>query len=126
MKTLRFGLLTLLAVLGIATTAVPAPAYAQSAIDQIRKGVEVSGGNQGNNSVRLETRIRPIINVVLFVLGAIAVIMIIVSGFRYVLSGGDSSAVTAAKNTLFYAVIGLIVAILAYAIVNFVIDSLAK
>lgn len=126
MKKLRFGLLTLMAVLGIATAVMPAPAYAQSSIDQIRKGVQVSGGDQGNNGVRLETRIRPIINIVLFVLGAVAVIMIIVSGFRYVLSGGDSSAVTAAKNTLFYAVIGLIVAILAYAIVNFVIDSLAK
>lgn len=126
MNKLRFSILTLLAVLGIATTVVPAPAYAQSAVDQIREGVRVSGGNQGNNSVRLQDRIRPIVNVVLFVLGAVAVIMIIVGGFRYVLSGGDSSAVTSAKNTILYAVVGLIVAILAYAIVNFVIDSFAK
>jgi hypothetical protein len=42
---------------------------------------------------------------------------------RYTVSGGDSSAVTAAKNTILYAVVGIIVAILAYAIVNFVITS---
>ncbi|MNY57155.1 hypothetical protein D3C86_1933160 [compost metagenome] len=49
--------------------------------------------------------------------------MIIVSGIRYATSNGDSSAVTSAKNTLMYSVIGLIVAILAYAIVNFVLKA---
>jgi len=62
-------------------------------------------------------------NVLLFVIGAISVIMIIIGGLRYVLSGGDSGNVTAAKNTILYAVVGIIVAILAYAIVNFVISS---
>jgi len=64
-----------------------------------------------------------ITNVLLFVLGAVSVIMIIIGGLRYVVSGGDSSAVTAAKNTILYAIVGVIVAILAYAIVNFVIGS---
>ena len=52
--------------------------------------------------------------------------MIIIAGFRYVISQGDSGAVTSAKNTILYAVIGLIVAIFAWAIVDFVIDNLAK
>ncbi|MDK2899245.1 MAG: hypothetical protein PWQ10_432 [Patescibacteria group bacterium] len=62
------------------------------------------------------------INLLLYVLGAVAVIMIIVGGIYYVISGGDSAAITKAKNTILYSVVGLIVALLAYAIVNFVIS----
>ncbi len=57
-----------------------------------------------------------IVNVLLFIIGAVAVVMLIYGGFRYVMSGGDASAVTAAKNTILYAVVGIIVALLAYAI----------
>ena len=64
-----------------------------------------------------------ITNVLLFILGAISVIMIIIGGLRYVISGGNSTAVTAAKNTILYAIVGVIVALLAYAIVNFVLTS---
>ena len=66
-----------------------------------------------------------ITNTLLFILGAISVIMIIIGGLRYVISGGDSGAVTAAKNTILYAIVGVIVAILAYAAINFVINALA-
>ena len=62
-------------------------------------------------------------NVLLFIVGAVAVIMIIIGGIRYVISGGDSSQVSAAKNTILYALVGVIVAILAYAAVNFVVAS---
>ena len=64
-----------------------------------------------------------ITSILLFIIGAIAVIMIVIGGLRYVLSGGDSSQITAAKNTILYAIIGIIVAILAYAIINFVTGS---
>ncbi len=62
-------------------------------------------------------------NVLLFLVGAISVIMIIIGGLRYVLSGGESSAVHSSKNTILYAIVGLIVSILAYAIIAFVISS---
>ena len=62
-------------------------------------------------------------NVMLFVVGAISVIMVIVGGLRYVISGGNSSNITAAKNTILYAIVGLIIAIMAYAIINFVLES---
>jgi sorbitol-specific phosphotransferase system component IIC len=62
-------------------------------------------------------------NVMLFVIGAISVIMVIVGGLRYVISGGNSANITAAKNTILYAVVGLIIAIMAYAIINFVLES---
>ncbi len=65
-----------------------------------------------------------IINTTLFVLGVVAVIMIIFGGIRYTTSNGDASSVKAAKDTVLYAVIGLVVAIMAYAIVNFVLARL--
>jgi len=64
-------------------------------------------------------------NVMLFIVGAISVIMVIIGGLRYVISGGNSSNVTAAKNTILYAVVGLVVSIMAFAIINFVIGSFA-
>jgi hypothetical protein len=67
---------------------------------------------------------RTITNVMLFLVGAISVIMLIIGGLRYVVSGGDSSAVSGAKNTILYAIVGIVVAILAYAAVSFVISSI--
>lgn len=66
-----------------------------------------------------------ITNLLLFVIGSLAVIMIIWGGLRYTTSGGNASSVTAAKNTIMYAVIGLIVAFFAFAIVNWVVGALA-
>ena len=66
-----------------------------------------------------------ITNVLLFVVGALSVVMLIIGGLRYVISGGNSTAVTAAKNTILYAIVGLIIAFLAYAAINFVINTLA-
>ena len=65
--------------------------------------------------------IQKVINGLLFVLGAVTVIVIIFSGVFYTTSLGDPKLVEKAKNTLFYGVVGLIVAIMSYAIVNFVI-----
>ncbi len=64
-------------------------------------------------------------NILLFIIGAVSVIMLIIGGIRYVVSGGDQSAVTAAKNTILYAIVGIVVAFLAYAAVNFVINQLS-
>jgi hypothetical protein len=68
---------------------------------------------------------RTIVNILLFLIGAISVIMLIIGGVRYTISGGDSGNVTAAKNTILYAIIGLVVAFLAFAIVNWVLGALA-
>lgn len=67
-----------------------------------------------------------IINAILFLLGIIAVVMIIIGGIKYTTSNGDSNAIASAKNTILYAVIGLVVAIMAYSIVNFVVGALIK
>lgn len=63
-------------------------------------------------------------NILLFLVGAVAVIMLIIGGLRYVTSNGDQNAVTGAKNTIMYAIIGIVVAFLAYAGVQFVTTQL--
>lgn len=68
---------------------------------------------------------KTITNVLLFIIGAVSVIMLIIGGIRYTVSGGDSAAVTSAKNTILYAVVGIIVSLLAFAVVNFVLTSFA-
>lgn len=64
-----------------------------------------------------------ILQTVIYLTGAIAVILIIIGGIRYVLSAGDSNAVQGAKNTVMYAAIGLAVAIFAQTIVSFVLTK---
>ncbi|MBR3329333.1 hypothetical protein IKG29_02280 [Candidatus Saccharibacteria bacterium] len=67
---------------------------------------------------------KQVTNTILYIVGIIAVVMLIIGGIKYVVSGGDSKKVTDAKNTVLYAIIGLVIAFLAFAIVNFVISAL--
>jgi len=62
-----------------------------------------------------------IINTLLIVIGAAAVLAIIIGAIRYTTSGGDQSSITSAKNTILYAIIGLIIALMAGGLVNFVL-----
>jgi hypothetical protein len=64
-----------------------------------------------------------VINWLLYIVGIASVIMIIVGGIRYASSAGNEKAVTGAKNTIIYAVIGLAASLLAWVIVNFVITA---
>lgn len=61
-----------------------------------------------------------IANVLIFLVGAVAVIMLIIGGFRYVVSQGDAGSVKQAKDTILYAIIGIVVAIIAFAVVSFI------
>lgn len=67
---------------------------------------------------------KTVTDVLLFVVGAVAVIMLIYGGFKYVTSSGDAQAVTSAKNTIMYAVIGIVVAIMSFALLSFVTTQL--
>jgi hypothetical protein len=69
--------------------------------------------------------ITTITNTLLFIVGALSVIMIIVGGLRYVVSGGNAASVTAARNTILYAVVGLVIAFLAFAAINFVLGTVS-
>lgn len=77
----------------------------------------------GDTNTDLSLLVQNIINILLAVIGVVAVIMLIVGGFRYVFSQGNEKAVQGAKDTILYAIIGLVVAILSIAIVNFVISG---
>ena len=72
---------------------------------------------------RVNSLITQIINVFSVIVGIIAVIMIIIGGLKYITSGGDSGNVTGAKNTILYAIIGLIIVALAQFIVRFVLSK---
>ncbi len=113
-----------LGVTGAVLTPTATYAACGSPADCVKAGVGKAGG--GGATAEPQEIIKTIVRALLFLIGAISVIMIIIGGFRYVVSQGDSGNVTAAKNTILYAVIGLIVAIFAWAIVDFVIDNLAK
>jgi len=65
-----------------------------------------------------------LLQLLIFVIGAIALIMIVVGGLKYVLSGGDSNATQSAKNTILYAVIGLVIAIIAQGLLTFVLNRI--
>ena len=122
MNKIKVALIALVALVGVATL-TPAYVSADPAY-RIKTGVNSVGGNDSGGT--LQARIKTIVNTLLFVLGSIAVVMIVIGGIRYTISNGESSQIKSAKDTIMYAVIGLVVAILAYAIVNFVVDQFVK
>lgn len=105
--------------------ASPATTFAQG----IYKGCNgVSAQNSKlcgeKNSASVNGLIKNIVNLLLFIVGIVAVIMIIIGGIKYTTSSGDAAKATSAKNTIIYAVVGLVVAAFAYAIVSFVVGRL--
>lgn len=82
-----------------------------------------SGAPKGATPGSLNTTIGNVINLISAVVGVAAVIMLILGGFRYITSSGNQEAVKAAKNTIMYALIGLVIVALAQVIVNFVLDK---
>ena len=112
-----------------------AQTYAQSSDSQIVKGLcaganlqftdspSSSSCNSNGQSItdKINNFLKHLINIFSAVIGVVAVIMIIFGGFRYITSGGNDSSVTSAKNTILYAVIGLIIVALAQLLVRFVL-----
>lgn len=74
--------------------------------------------NKSEGEAKVKSTIGNVVNLLLMAVGAISIIMIVVGGILFALSNGDSSKVAKARNTVLYAAIGLIVSLLASAIVN--------
>lgn len=117
--------LLLAGLVGLATTSLlphgnAIAVFTQSMADgaQSAKGIDQASDLFGPSGT-----FNTITNVLLFAVGAISVIMLIIGGIRYVVSGGDSTAVQSAKNTILYAIVGIVICLLAYAVVGFVIGS---
>jgi hypothetical protein len=70
-------------------------------------------------------QLQDILNIVFAISGAIAVLIIVLAGFKYITSGSDPGAVSTAKNAIIYALVGLVVIMFAFAIVNFVIAGVS-
>jgi hypothetical protein len=129
MKKIKLLFASLLFAIGVsaggaALVALPAAAQTpeQSACEG--SGGAWSGGNCTHGTRTVTGTIKSAGNIIIFVTGAISVLMIIIGGLRYTISNGDQGALTSAKNTILYAVIGLIVSVMAYAIVNFVLSNI--
>lgn len=82
--------------------------------------------NTGDATQKINKLIHTIINLLSVIVGVVAVIMIIVGGFRYITSGGSDTGVTGAKNTILYAIIGLIIVALAQVLVRFVLSKVTN
>ena len=106
-----------LGVVGLAPQMVAADSK-----QDVLNGVNAAGNQDGPS---LNSIITNVVNIMSMIVGILAVIMIIYAGFRYVSSGGDSSGISGAKNTLIYAIVGLIVVAMAQFIVQFVLKKVA-
>lgn len=135
-RNLTVGLLSAITLIAVpmalpsvASAAATGPADIQSGLCQ-GSGLSVTGGaGCGNTAVgtdKINGTITTIINVFSIVVGIVAVIMIIIGGFRYITSNGDSNNVSAAKNTIIYAIIGLVIVAFAQFIVQFVLNKLTS
>ncbi len=101
--------------------ATPAPSTAQSIIGEGAKQA-CGSGTCGVGSV--STLFHSITSVLLFLIGAISILMIIIGGLRYVLSAGDPKQTAAAKDTILYAIVGLVIALASAGIITFVTENL--
>jgi len=130
MNKLKLMLLTILAMLSLAINLQPAYALQcsdpQTTADKLKCGTCVANGgtcpDKPANS--LSDTVTSIINILSVVGGLAAVIMIIIAGFRYVTSAGNAEAAKGARQTILYAVIGLIIISFAQLIVHFVLKNI--
>lgn len=131
--------LTLLVGFGVGTVAtavvLDAPAYAAecstddptSVDNPLAAGAGCAQANGTSNNLFAQGGVfQTVANTLVFLVGAVSVIFLIIGGLRYVISQGDSKNVTAAKDTILYAVIGIVVAVVSFALVSFVIQALSK
>lgn len=133
-QTIKKNLALIVASLLLAFAAAALPAATANAYDigsrentSCGTNIDIVHGScetditQGADTV--QQTIRNIINVFSIIVGVVAVVMLIFGGFRYITSGGDSNNIGNAKNTILYAIVGLIIVAIAQAIVQFVLNE---
>jgi hypothetical protein len=128
LRLLTASLLALI-VFSVSFLANPATVSAQSKAELCRGaslGFDANKNtdcNEGGPQGSIDKLIANIVNILSVIVGIVAVVMIIIGGFRYITSGGDSGSVSSAKNTVLYAIVGLIIVALAQVIVRFVLSK---
>lgn len=125
---MSIGVLSLFLLPGVAATNL-ALAEDLDIGGRICTGVEIQNPDgttqcQEDGEGGLAGLVKKIINIFSWVVGVVAVIMIIIAGFKYITSGGNDSQVASAKNTILYAIVGLVIVALAQVIVRFVLNNI--
>jgi len=123
MNTLKIFILSAFALLGV--FAISPPAYAANGVfkQACNGSSSVVCDQQKNGEAKTLGFVRNIIELLLTVIGIISVIVIIVGGIRFTTSNGNAEQIKSAKNTILYAIIGLVVAVLAFPIATFVLNQ---
>lgn len=125
MKAFIKKLVTLVAIVAVfAFVAVAVTGDTSSALS-IQDGVNDAGQGTGGSTTDLGQTFKTIVNVLLYIVGAASVIMLIYGGIRYTISGGNEKQISGAKNTIMYAIIGLVISFLAFAIINWVLTAVS-
>ena len=123
LRTILWSVIAALAIVGSAAMIAVLPSRAIDITSEAcSRNPDSSACQDLTDDSRLPTIGQNIINTALLIVGVLAVAMIIFAGIRYVTSAGDKQRVGQSKNILIYSIVGLVVAILSYAIVNFVIS----
>ena len=124
-KISKIILATIISAFGLGFLAGSVPAYAATDVCSSKAPQEVkdAAGCYGNAN-QLPGVITGILNAIIVVAGLVAVVFVLIGGINYMTSAGDSAKVKKAKETILYAVIGLIIAALSFAIVNFTIGNI--
>lgn len=120
-KIINVHTLTSLGITAATLTVLSQIAHAQF-IDDAQDGI--SGIDNGGSPGSVPEILQNIVNLLLYLVGAVSLIMLIIGGVRFVVSSGDAQAAANARNTILYSIIGLVVAIAAYGIVNWVLGRL--
>jgi hypothetical protein len=116
---------------GVGSLALAGTAMAQNNCDAntltIDNGAQCAKADSAKDNLFAPNGVFSVVaNTLIFLVGAVAVIFLIIGGLRYVVSNGDSKAVEGAKNTILYAIVGIVVAVISFALVQFVINALNK
>ena len=118
---------TAIIALGLAAMPMAASAVCDTTTLTLQGGINCAAPaeTQGTSLFATGGLFQKIANTLIFIVGAVAVIMLIIGGLRYVLSAGDSKNVTAAKDTILYAIVGIVVALLSFALIQFVVGQIS-
>lgn len=114
----------ILASVGYVTVQTLSSVAVAAAPQALEDGIEASTpAGADTNFFENDGFFERIANFLIFLVGALSVIFLIIGGLRYVISSGNSSQVESAKNTILYAIVGLVVAIASFAIVRFIVSQ---
>jgi hypothetical protein len=124
MRNIILALLTALTILTVSAPPVVVSASSKTdACQELRQ--QLSNGRQGcgTKGSAVLVAVRRVVSLVAFIAGIVGVIMIVVSGFRFITANGDASRVASARTSLVYAVVGLAIAAIAAALVRFALSA---